>query len=266
MTILRNATNRTFAASPRGPVRRAFTLMELLVVIGVIALVAAVVVPSISSVFTAGADAQAFNLMTGQVSAARSEALQNGTFAGLHVQLADATANPNLTGTCYTAIFVYQPPNPPGNPQGRFRPARGYLPRRMPGQMAFGEVSPTFLDPSTGDFKAGTMNNPSGFADFTSFTVVFSATGTAVMTMADVGNVVLETTNDLFTGGNKKLWNAGAANDSGSGEPPVTAMTIFDAAEVSKITLAGSDPATYLNKNKQLLPLNVHTGQFFPRQ
>lgn len=265
MTLLRNTTNLTFAGSRRGPLRRAFTLMELLVVIGVIALIAAVVVPSISSVFTAGADAQAFNLMTGQVSAARSEAVQSGTFAGLHVQLADATANPSLMGTCYTSIFLYQPPNPPGIPQGRFLPARGYLPRRMPGHVAFGEISPTFLDPSTGDFRAGTMNSAPGFADFTSFTVVFSATGTAVMTMADVGNVVLETTNDLFAG-NKKLWNPGAANDSGPGEPPVTAMTIFDATEVSKITLSGSDPATHLNQNKQLLPLNVHTGQFFPRQ
>ena len=259
MILLRNTTNRTFARSRREPRRRGFTLMELLVVIGVIALVAAIVVPSVTSVFTAGSDAQAFNLMVGQLSATRSRAVQRGTFAALHVQLADPAAHPDLKGTCYTSVFDYN------HTDKHFVPT-GYLPRRMPGRMAFGEISPTSLDPSTGNFRTGVMNTDAGLSDFTSFSVVFSASGTAVMAMADVGNVKFQTTNDLFAGGNKKLWDGNIANDSGAGERPITAMTLFDSSEVEKVLNNGADPATYLNNNKQLLPINVHTGQFFPRQ
>jgi prepilin-type N-terminal cleavage/methylation domain-containing protein len=260
MTVLRNTRKPTLPQTPHRCGRRGFTLMELLVVIGVIALIAAVVVPSINSVFTAGSDAQAFNMMVGQLSAARSEAVQNGTFAALHVQLADAVAHPELKGTCYTAVFVYS------HSERRFIPT-GNLPRRMPGRMAFGEISTTCLDPSTGNFRAGVMNTEAGLSNFTSFSVVFSATGTAVMAMADVGNVLFKTGGvALFDGGEQKLWDPNVANASGSGEPPVTAMTLFDSTAVEKVLNSGGDPATYLNANKQLLPINVHTGQFFPRQ
>lgn len=250
-----------------------FTLMELLVVIGVIALVAAAAVPSIWHIFAAGSQGQAYNLMAAQLTLARSEAIQSGDYVGVHVQFASpGGAREDLEDTCFAAVVRYS-----GGASGRFRGVAGYPPRRMPGTVGFGEIpgrmSGTefkFLD-SAGNFRSvgGDLDTGSDLDDFTSFTVVFSSSGSAVRQTpyrdtndpSRNGWVVFDTTDKLFTGADTKLWNAAMANLNG-GECPTTAMTLFDYAELIK----SDNRLTHLNENAQYLPVNVHTGQLFPRE
>jgi len=259
---------------PNGQVHRrrragAFTLMELLVVIGVMALVAAAAVPSIWHVFSAGSEAQAYNLMAAQLTAARAEAVQSEAFSGVHVQFAADGTRRDIKNACFTSMVRYS-----GGSNGTFGSIPGYMPRRMPGSIGFGEIPGTsskFIDSGTGDFKSvdGDLNTQSNLDDFSSFTVVFSPGGAAVRQTPlndpgnpnRTGNIFFNAGDPLFSG-TTKLWESTVANGSGDGECPATAMTLFDYAELKK----ASDPAVYLNENAQYLPVNVHTGQLFPRE
>jgi prepilin-type N-terminal cleavage/methylation domain-containing protein len=227
-----------------------FTLMELLVVIGVIALVATAAVPSIWHIFSAGSAAQAYNMMAAQLTAARAEAVQSEKFAGVHVQFADSTRT-DIKNACFTGVVRYS-----GGAEGSFGGVGGYLPRRIPGSMAFGELPRPAADVN------GEINTRSNFDNFTSFTVVFSPAGAAVrQTPRTDGAVFFDAGNALFSGATK-LWNSDVANVSGNGEGPATAMTLFDYAEMEK----SGDRGGYLGTYSEYLPVNVHTGQLFPRE
>ncbi len=232
--------------TPRAGARRqgrrgGFTLAELIIVISIIVLVAGIALPGIVSIFTAGADAQAYNAFAGQLSAARAMAIQSGTYAGVHVQLGDGTGDPDLAKTCYSVVVAYDAG------AAKFQKADGYDPVRMPGTMAFGELSSTFIN---GSNYQGLDNLP----DFTTFTVVFSPQGTLVE-QVDGNNVSFDSSSPLFSG-TSKLWEHATAE----GEPGVTAMTMFDYFELSARTTA-ADRATYLNEYGQFLPIGRYTGQ-----
>ena len=230
--------------------------MELLVTIGVIALVAAAVVPSIWKIFSAGSAAQAYNLMAAQLTGARAEAVQSEKFAGVHVQLA-TDARADLKNACFAGVVRYS-----GGATGTFGRVEGYLPRRIPGSMVFGELPP----PANVD---GEINTESNFDNFTSFTVVFSPAGAAVCQtpLNDAGNPartghVLFNAGDPLFSGTTKLWEPGVANVTDDGEGPATAMTLFDYAEMEK----SGDRGGFLGTYSEYLPVNVHTGQLFPRE
>lgn len=255
---------KRFGFSPsRRPVRHGFTLMELLVVIGVIALVAAVAVPSIRSIFTAGTNVQAYNLMAAQLTAARSLAMETSDYAAAHVQLGDPT-NDELRGRSYAALFTFS--------GSEFVAATGYEAQRIPGTMAFGELSDSFI--ATGGNFQGVSGDvttaSSGLSDFTSFTVVFGATGEAVRQIhkVDDGKVHFATSGAAgayFTSGSHdRLWDPVTANQGSAGEPPYAAMCLFDMSEIQTGTDAFRHE--YLDDNAEFLPVNVHSGQLFPRR
>ncbi|MBL7133291.1 MAG: hypothetical protein ISS78_04280, partial [Phycisphaerae bacterium] len=98
-----------------GPIARAhepprrtvgFTLIELMVVLVLVMLISAIALPSVARIFDSGADAMAYNLISAQLESARMYALENGTPAGIHVQLADPAENPDLEGVQYVTVIA----------------------------------------------------------------------------------------------------------------------------------------------------------------
>jgi len=233
----------------------AFSLVEMVITISLIVLVAAVALPSILGIFGAGADSQAYNLIAAQLRAARAHAIGTGRYAGVHVQMADPSAKPDLAGAFYSAVVSYDPS------LGAFVLADGFTPRRMPGGIAFGELSGKFVN--TGGYV--NLGDPNDLADFTAFTVVFSPSG-SVVTMVEGERILCNSDpNDPLFGLNAstRVWDAGVANNGGPGEPGVTAMTLFDYTAFT----AGdeADRIAFLNEHGRFLPVNVHTGLLFPR-
>jgi len=219
-----------------------FTLIEMVAAVALVILIAGVALPSIVSLFKAGSDAQAYNLLAGQLTAARALAIAEGTYAGVHVQLADPTVNTKLAGTCWSAVVIYRDDE---DVDKKFVLAEGFIPQRMPGNMAFGE--PT--------------NNPTDLDDFTSLTVVFSPSG-AVVTQVAGANIDFNDTDPLFDATDpRRLWDIGIAND----EQGISALTMFDYVQL-RARSGSAQWEAYLNEAGQLIPINVYTGQLFPRR
>jgi len=240
-----------------------------MVVIGLIVLIAAIALPSIIGLFTAGADSQAHNIIAAQLARARAIAIQNNTYAGVHVQLADATTdgspldadlgnalNEDLADTCYSAV-VWDDPGPT-SPGHEFTLYPGSKPQKIPGSIAFGQLNGYVTNSSY-----NVIDTPALLASFTTFTVVFGPTGQVVTQAGDVSgsrDITFVTTlpdGPLFDGPSR-LWNAPPA------EPAATAITMFDYIQLKNRDVDTRDD--YLNESGQFLPINVYTGQLFPRK
>ena len=85
-----------------------FTLIEMLVVLGLIIMVTAIALPNIATIIRANADAQAHNLMSGLIKSARITAMRDGVYAGVHQQLAspDSPSNRRLAGSSFAAVLT----------------------------------------------------------------------------------------------------------------------------------------------------------------
>ncbi len=230
----------------------AFTLTELLVVIFVIGLLAAVVLPSTMSLFTAGADAQAYNALAGQLAAARMLAIQQRTYAGVHAQLADpnGTYTRGLVNTCFTAV-VQQDPN------GDFILAEGFSPHKMPGSIAFGRVDGPFYDKNTGKYLP---NDPNRFA---CLTFLFAPNG-----QLEAGKTVIYATDanqPVFFDNTRKtyLWDKSVANHNDC-KPSVKAAVMFNYDKFNKINLF-TDKDTFLKQYGQMIVVNLYTGTLLGR-
>ena len=242
-------------------------------------------------VFSAGADAQAYNLLSAQLTAARALAITEGQYAGVHVQL--AAANSRQAGNCYLSVVQYVDINIDNGdePVWQFQIADGFTPRRAPGGFAFGQLNPLndgtiIIFPPTDPDKPNEFNPaalddtsgpPSNLDDFTTFTILFSPSGDLSKTVDGEPIYFNVTTNmnatelgvfdnDTDPGAATYLWNPNAANfPGGAGEGSATAVTMFNYGEFSEITGA-SDRANYLNGDRQFIAVNVYTGQLFRRE
>jgi len=229
------------ATRPRRP---AFTLVEIVITIGVLVLVATIAMPSVVAIINAGSDNQAYNLLSAQLKGARALAIESQNYTALHVQMADPATG--YEDVCFATIMVL---NAAGD---KFIPADGFGPRRMPGNIAFGN-----LDGVLGGSPYGPISD---LTDFTTFTVVFNPSGQAVKQVKG-GNVELDPNHVIFTGGSGvKLWDAADAPD----ELAATALTLFDYREIKP--RGPAERAAYLNANGQILAVNVFTGQLLPRE
>ncbi len=275
MRAIRTTTRRESPAGPR-PGRAGFTLMEMMVVIGLVALLATMTLPSVIALYNSGADSQAYNLIAAQLTAARALAIEKGTFAGVHCQAADATNSgqpstdpdkllrPDLQHVCFTALVLYDPD------KRHFRLHEGSRPQRVPGSIAYGKVCSETVEDS-GSYKGQAAD----IDKFTTFTVVFTPSGSATATVngQKVKFREKEAVFDHPTSGGRNvdsrniagkqlLWNFTTAND----QYPVTAITLFDLGDYYDPKTRKLQGDRLRDKPPQILPLNSHTGQLFPRE
>ncbi|HOD80233.1 MAG TPA: prepilin-type N-terminal cleavage/methylation domain-containing protein [Phycisphaerae bacterium] len=257
-----------------------FTLMELLVVIGVIGLVATLAVPSIAAFMSGGAESQAVNYLSAICTAARTEALRAHNHVAVHIQMEASYIGgswvTNLDGRCYVMVLGYD------KTTGTFRgitqstetalgsswPHRGaiFLPKPLPGGLAFGEYSSKYVDLANNKQDIINMNTLDNVGDFTSLTILFTPSGAvgrnAPSTTSNVAGKIKFSTSDSLFGGSEPLWMSGTANYDGTGEPGVSAVFLFKAAELAAApNNAGRN--LYIQNNAQRLAINNHTGQLF---
>jgi len=288
MTITVQARKRDAAARPARA--GGFTLLEMMVVIGLVSIMVAMSLPSVMALFNAGADAQAYNLVTAQLTASRARAVVDGTYAGIHVQLADApliesdTAEfptllrPKLQGVCFSGMLGYDP-----NTRSFDLIA---APTRIPGTVAFGYASKAVpasgttdgLEATLGDKDDSPFTGAAGtLSKFTTFSVIFNPVG-AVTRFANGEAIRLNPQSKAFSDygvsaidlelyGSQRMWRltaAGSPLNYVQDRYGVTAMTMFDFTEYEAAGNS-SKRLSYLNENAQVLPMNVHTGQLFKR-
>ncbi|MFB3890425.1 MAG: type II secretion system protein [Phycisphaerae bacterium] len=269
---------------------RAFTMIELMVVIAIIAMLALVAMPSVVAIYNSGADAQAYNMMAALLAAARSEAIQQGRFTCVHFQMgimqslvgrqshvsgsgrwqwkdSDGNIIRSKDGLTCAAIFVFD------QTTGKWTSATGRTVYRFPGNIVFGQVDDKFVSGSSFNATAadcGAINSAaSGFDDFTTFNIIFSPTGAVVKQVNGRNADLLASLPSIFADVNSTaldmsptvIWASNPVS-SASLEPGVSAITMFDFAQFDK---AGRT-AAWLNSNGQLIAINVYTGQLFPRQ
>ena len=236
--------------------RRGFTLIELLVVLGMLSIILTLTLPSVMAIFNAGQDAQAYNLLSAQLMVARALAIQQSTFAGVHVQLADPNAQPELEDVCFSAVVFLRDVDPGANVNMKWQLADGYRPIRLPGDMAFGKLTDAFVTDEEYDLDPN-------LDAFICFTIVFSPNGAAVRYNVDFdpNDPLFRVDDDSYT----QLWDHELANDE-NGQVSVTAVTMFNYFELRNRSSIGGDRVDYLNQNGQFLPVNVYTGMLLPRR
>jgi prepilin-type N-terminal cleavage/methylation domain-containing protein len=264
-----DASQRSFQSEFRIPnseiarIRNGFTLIELMVVIGIILLIAATALPSIIGMLTSGADRQAVNYISSQLTAARAHAIRNNTYAGVHFQY---RVNGGM-GDYYMMVVEGTQDETTGD--WTFKPPEGFQPRRLPGKMACGGLDGAYVNAS-GNYIDDAFAT-SSLPYFTSFTIVFAPNGSAVKSV-NGQEVKFDASHAAFSG-STKLWDIDVANRvnatasvPGDGESPVTALVLFDyPAFFGSDATDSEDRASYLNLNGQFVPVNVYTGQLLPR-
>ena len=243
----------------------AFTLVEMLVVILVISIVAAIAIPTAVGLFTAGADNQAYNMLSAQMTAARSYAIRNSTYTLVHVQVADPAAfNGSMEDKTYMMLMRYDRDSTFMPGVGIFSPVPDADPLPVPGKIAFGNLQTPYV---AGNAYADL--DDAALAGFTTFNIVFSPSGT-VVTAVDGKPIIINPTHSLFTGpAGKKLWNPDLVWDDVNKKPlhgqiGTTGVTLFDYTKIAPLSPA--ERKTYLNDNGQFLAINMYTGQLLPKE
>jgi hypothetical protein len=225
-----------------------FTLIELAVALTIILMMVVMVVPTMSKMMSSRASMEAFNLVAAQLSAARAEAITSNTYAGIHVQLDEATEMADKVA--YSMIIAYD------EDDSVFRRHNLFVPQELPGRTALGRLIVSFITGSPAKYR--NLHTDLLFEKFCAFSVIFSPEGTVVTKVG--GSYIKFDSSDPMFNGTTQLWDFGLAN----GRDGVTAFTMFDYLEVMK--REGTDRATYLDENGQFMPVNMHTGQLFDRQ
>ncbi|MFP4139807.1 MAG: Tfp pilus assembly protein FimT/FimU [Phycisphaerae bacterium] len=243
----------------RKTTRGAFTMVEMMVVLGVIVLAAGIALPSISALLSAGADKQSYNLISAQIRAARSLAMRNGTYAGVHIQMADADRNPDLEGVCFTSLVMLESMD---TSQANFDIAPESKPERVPGNLAFGDLSNEKSQIFAGGDGEFDYKSPKSF---TTMTIVFSPNGRLVRSVQG-REIRLSPGSDLVTssGARTRLWTTNRTSPDAGGtqdaEYGTAAICMFNYKQFD----SANDKGNYINRNAILLPINIHTGQLFP--
>lgn len=234
---------------PPRPARRAFTFIELMVVIALIVIVATIALPSFLKLFSSGADAQAYNMMSAQLSVARADAVVEGKYYLMHTGIGNVNESANLPKyTAYMAILVGKEDT---NGNIEFELAPGRRPRNIPGNYAFGGIS---SDSMSGDnFTVG--SDDADLLKFTRFSILFGPNGEVLKSPASsatAGKIVMNDSNLFGTpnSSNVRIW------PSAPSEAGLSAMALFHYPSARA-------NSSHINEEAEFMAINTYTGKFF---
>jgi type II secretory pathway pseudopilin PulG len=114
---------------------RAFTLVELLIVVGIIILLAAMLIPTVMDMFNGMVDAQTYNTLAAQLRYARSMAIKEGDVVGLWIQKADGAADEELHDVFFSCVVIRKTIYEDGRPRTRLYEYKQTKPMRVSDQM-----------------------------------------------------------------------------------------------------------------------------------
>ncbi len=246
----------------RASAKRAFTMIEMIVVVGLILLLSAVAVPSFVQLFSSGASAQAYNMVSAQLMAARNVAIDRGQYAGLHFQRPDASTGSfrmirgdySYFSYCGVVIGTYNV----AAKSITLDMASGYDPKPMPGHMSLAD-----LDQST---KTLATNNATDASSFTSGTILFNPSGSLVT--RNTITTSLSTTSAFVAPQTTAIWTnlASASRVFNPCINPVL-LSLDEYLLVYSSMSPGSQALTdFLNGHTENVMLNYNTGLLMQRK
>lgn len=262
MIATRKTTRRNLPRGHAATLPRGFTLFELLIVVGIIIMVLSITLPSIIGMLVTGADTQAYNMLAGQLMAARAVSIESETHVAVHSQTVHQLAiaeDKDMETACFSAVTWIDPEDSGATV---FTLADGYGSVRMPGTTAFGEISSTFVNGSNFQLNAnadaeGLPLGTGGLADFTAFSILFNPRGEVVKRF-NGGTIQFHA--NLAGSAATDLWLDTHAN----GEEGVSTVTLFDYGEAVALDTSAAQQ-TYLDDNSYFLFVSTYTGRLSSR-
>jgi len=262
-----------------------FTLIEILIVIAIIGLLMMIVLPNVNKLFDAQAMVQARNQIDAQLKVARSLAIRDRKYTGVHFQ------RHRETRECWSAIVQASmdgalgrdpadtmptppPPSQLSDDRLAFRMVDGTQPARMPGRIGVGLVGGSLGDRY--EFL-GALSSRQGRTNmlpeeaFTTFTVLFDPDGRLVTGVGWIPFIRESAPNVFYC---SLLFDSDPSNEDLTeiwALPPDAAMhpaavCIFDDAAFDAMPLDGNDSLTpgtkeyFLNSNARFLPVGPYVG------
>lgn len=230
-----------------GTQKPGFTLIELMVVISIIALTAALVLPTVGRIFAATSDEQARTMLSAVLGRARAAAIENAECEIVHIQI-------GKQGSSWACAMS-------GLDRGsgmKFGSEGIVMPYRIPGHVAFGGIAARFLLADGYHYKPNLTDTE--LEDFTNFTIGFSPAG-QVITSVDGAPFALDAMTPVFGMAEQAIWETCPAPEFG-----VRAAAYFPYPHLRGLPAVATKPnevtrTMYLHENAQFLALNPLTGR-----
>ncbi len=278
---------------------RGFTLIEVLMVIGIIGMALMVILPSVGKLFDSAADGQGRNLITAQLKAARSLAIRDRIHTGVHFQrhwktgrfwaaiMQATTEAPTTTDDKWIdlgadfggeAVFDDIPVSTLSQNGMVLVLAEGAQPVKLPGSLGVGVVLSAIGDNYANLAGWRSARRSDNIDAFTTFTIMFDPDGRLVDRPA-VGGIAFvreygpkHYCSPLFVDRNPKdpadptetrsIWSLPKYDVSGYVDTYVKAVCVFDGSTYDNLPDSGpgSTKPSYLNDNAAFMPVAPYVG------
>lgn len=156
--------------------KNGFSLIELIVALGIIAALAAIAIPSIKAMQKSFDSTGAESMIGAALSTARTIAIKEQKYAGVRFQKAYTPDNSSIPDMPQYMIFIVKDYDTKHHMENLFRVVPGYKPIKLPANTNITDMHVDDVN-FAGDDK---INDPCELTDATTFSILFSPVGKLV--------------------------------------------------------------------------------------